>query len=80
MSDFAKKAIRSKKFVQGVEHLLKIGMDDDVGATMFSGANIELSEDTEKIIIKTTPNSHYFDEMDKKGKKIEQWIRDVIIN
>jgi len=59
MESIAEKFLRSEKLMNAVNNLLQVGIEDNVGATMFSSADVFLSSDGEKIEITLYPNDYY---------------------
>lgn len=81
MAKIIEEALYSKGLVETLDRLLQIGIDDDVGATMFSGTDVGISEDGKRIVVEIKPNPCYFENMAKNGKEIGQWKKlDAIIN
>lgn len=73
MSNLAETLVYSKRLMDVLDQVLQIGVDDHVGATMFSSLEVETSEDKNKIIVEITPNEHYVAGMARNGKEIKKW-------
>ena len=68
MKEIAEKILASKKLADAVDSLMMLGIDDEVGAAMFSTADICLSLDGKKIEITLYPNDYYIENYERKYK------------